>query len=291
VVLWLRVQALGPKTAVSRPRRSVGCFAAGKLCASTVDVAGLRKEAERRRERAVKKIAKKTLKRVNAADFAGLRDVEASLRLIEGERDALERLANLIDAKDLDVAVELANSLGVGDAPPERPPRGKKKKKGPAPQAGPRLPYNVFRSATGVEIRVGKSASDNDALSCDPAHRDATDWWMHAAGSPGSHVIIRTDDLDSETKKDAACLAALYSKATPPPKGDGDDAAATATGRAGVSLVRARSVTKPPGAKPGLVHIAAAERVETLRVDLAKERLRLERLLHPTTSTTPPREE
>ena len=42
-----------------------------------------------------------------------------------------------------------------------------------------------------VEIRVGRKSTDNDELSCDPAHRDDADWWMHASGCPGSHVVIR----------------------------------------------------------------------------------------------------
>ena len=50
-----------------------------------------------------------------------------------------------------------------------------------------------------------------------------------------------------------------------------------ATGKAGVSLCRARTVSKPSGAKPGLVRLTGD--VTTLKVDLALERPRLKRLL------------
>ena len=90
--------------------------------------------------------------------------------------------------------------------------RGPKKKKGPSSTA-PRLPYNAFATESGVEIRVGRRASDNDLLSCDSRYRDGPDWWLHAAGCPGSHVVIRSHDdnlpsNDADAVRDAACLAA-----------------------------------------------------------------------------------
>ena len=49
-----------------------------------------------------------------------------------------------------------------------------------------------------AEIRVGKGAGDNDKLSLEPEHRDGHDWWLHAAGCPGSHVVIRAETVGSE---------------------------------------------------------------------------------------------
>ena len=191
----------------------------------------------------------------------------------------------------------MANALGVRDAPPPRQPRvgrvslvrrcvdamsprrrGPKKKKGPSSTA-PRLPYNAFATESGVEIRVGRRASDNDLLSCDSRYRDGPDWWLHAAGCPGSHVVIRSHDdnlpsNDADAVRDAACLAALFSKAIakPPPGREHE-----ASGRASVSLTRARHVSKPPGAKPGLVALKGD--VTTIRVDLGAEGKRLKRLM------------
>ncbi|MBA3957448.1 MAG: DUF814 domain-containing protein [Parachlamydiaceae bacterium] len=79
------------------------------------------------------------------------------------------------------------------------------------------LPYREFTSEAGVKIWVGKSAKDNDRLTFQYAN--GSDWWLHASGVPGSHVVIHTkDEPDAETLKDAVQLALHYSKA----KGEGD---------------------------------------------------------------------
>ena len=64
-------------------------------------------------------------------------------------------------------------------------------------------------------------------------------------------------------KLDAAVLAANYSKAA-------------RSGSVGVNLCRARQVSKPAGAKPGLVQLSGD--VRTLRLNWRNEKRRLERL-------------
>lgn len=245
------------------------------LDAATVNWSGLRKEAARRLDRATKKVSKKSLKVASGGGEESIR----SLANAERERDGLRDLADALESDDSALALEFAATFGVRDAPPVRAPRGPKKKKGAAPNRGPRLPYSTYASESNIEIRVGRSASDNDKLSCDAAHRDGSDWWLHAAGCPGSHVVIRShdDDLqhaDRETVIDAACLAALFSKAVAKPP---DDALHEASGKAAVSLTRARYVSKPSGAKPGLVRLNGD--IATIRVDLGAQRPRLRRLL------------
>ena len=98
---------------------------------------------------------------------------------------------------------------------------------------------------------------------------------MHAAGCPGSHVVILCDGdddgigLPKSTVLDAAVLAANYSKAA-------------GQRRVKVSLTRCRSVSKPAGAKPGLVNINSGD-VRTVTVDMKAETERLSRLMkqHP----------
>ena len=70
-----------------------------------------------------------------------------------------------------------------------------------------------YFAANKVEIRVGKQAEDNDELSINPEHHDGSDWWMHASGCPGSHVVIRcaNQSLPEELVMDAAALAARQS--------------------------------------------------------------------------------
>ena len=70
------------------------------------------------------------------------------------------------------------------------------------------------------------------------------------------------DTIPTDVIMDAAVLCTHFSKGP---------------SRAGVSLTRCRDVTKPPGAKPGLVMLRGM--VETIKVDLKMEQARLERLL------------
>jgi len=248
---------------------------------------GLRKEVGRRQSRVLKKVAKasqklraaeaqvESLLADESTDLAALErcpdtvtiqgELEALREELKGLNElatALEGVKNASDPKYADICLQ-AQLLNVGDSPPERPPRGPKKVKGKAPP--PRKPYWVYTSADGIEIRVGRGASDNDLLSCNPEHRDGPDWWMHVAGYPGSHIVIRCHDNDvpMETLTDAATLAAKYSKG--PQKG-----------KVGVNVVRCRQVSKPPGAKPGLVRLSGE--VSTLKVNVKTESERLSRL-------------
>ena len=264
------------------------------LADGVVNLDGLRKEAQRLVYRAQKKASKAydrvraceeketelleksdaTLEELEAlpngealrADLAALQERLQQLEgLVEGLQAAVRSKA---DAAAVPELVSLAAELGVADKPPTRAPPKPKKQKGPRGSTQTRLPYRVFRSEGDAEIRVGKAATDNDVLSTDPAHRDADDWWLHASGCPGSHVVIRTGTLSSgalprEVELDAAVLAANYSKAAK-------------TGTVGVSLCKARQVSKPFGAKPGLVQLSGD--VKTVKVNWQKERTRLERL-------------
>ena len=111
---------------------------------------------------------------------------------------------------------------------------------------------------------MGKQAQDNDELSCNPKYRDGADWWMHASGCPGSHVVIRSHDenLNDEVVQDAAALAARQSKCS--------------GSTIKVSLTRCRHVSKPNGAKPGLVQLSGS--IKTISVDMKLAQKRLSRL-------------
>ena len=90
---------------------------------------------------------------------------------------------------------------------------------------------------------AGKTDVDNDYLSLKRAKPN--DYWFHVRGMPGSHVVLRagaTEAPDRATLKGAAAVAAYYSKARH-------------GGIVPVSCTQARYVTKPKGAKPGLVQI------------------------------------
>ena len=59
---------------------------------------------------------------------------------------------------------------------------------------------------------VGKNNFQNEELTFKVAA--GNDWWFHAKGCPGSHVIVKTngEELPDRTFEEAARLAAYYSK-------------------------------------------------------------------------------
>lgn len=120
-----------------------------------------------------------------------------------------------------------------------------------------------FKSLDDVLIRVGENAKDNDALTlgADPSH-----WWFHVAGCPGSHVVVCAPTMSKETKRDAALLAAKYSKAPPQAK------------MTVVDVCKVADVQKREGANHGQVNI---QNFSTLNVfqNRLPEKARLGRLL------------
>ncbi len=103
-----------------------------------------------------------------------------------------------------------------------------------------------------MEILVGRTARDNDALTFRIASQ--RDFWLHVAGSPGSHVIVRNPEgltsLPRETLRFAATLAARHSKAR--------DA-----GRVSVHVAQVKDVSRPRGAPAGQVSL---KRYRSVRV-------------------------
>ena len=90
---------------------------------------------------------------------------------------------------------------------------------------------------------VGGTDAANDYLSTSVAARE--DYWFHADGVPGSHVILRAkpdEEPDRDTLRRAAAVAAYHSKRR-------------GAGTARVYCTRARYVTKPRGAKTGTVQV------------------------------------
>lgn len=261
-----------------------------KSLESVWDISGLKKEVTRLILRSHKKIgkasqklrkAKETVERLTSeTSEASLEELEhcPDIDAIELEVQELqERLGGLNALEDALKTVKqkksvlpedmatLALDLGVDDKPPARAPRGPgRQKKGPRAENKKRKPYRRYYSDNNIEIRVGKKAEDNDELSLSPKHRDGSDWWMHASGCPGSHVVIRCSDQNppEEVIQDAASLAARQSKCH--------------GSVIKVSMTRCRDVKKPFGAKPGLVQLTG--QVRTIAVNMKEAEKRLERL-------------
>ena len=97
-----------------------------------------------------------------------------------------------------------------------------------------------YISSDGYHIYVGKNNYQNEELTFKFA--TGNDWWFHAKGLPGSHVIVKTggDELPDNTFEEAARLAAYYSKSK------GQD-------KVEVDYIKKKHVKKPSGGKPGFV--------------------------------------
>jgi predicted ribosome quality control (RQC) complex YloA/Tae2 family protein len=111
---------------------------------------------------------------------------------------------------------------------------------GPDGDEPSRTPYRAYRIG-GYEVWVGRNAQSNDEL-LRLARKD--DMWMHARGTPGSHVVVRcpkrAESPPGSVLEAAASLAAWHSKQ----KG---------SSLVPVILARRKHVRKPKGAPAGAV--------------------------------------
>lgn len=97
-----------------------------------------------------------------------------------------------------------------------------------------------YLSSDGYHMYVGKNNLQNDELTFGFAN--SNDWWFHAKGCPGSHVIVKTngEELPDRTFEEAGRLAAYYSKNRGSEKVE-------------IDYVEKKHVKKPNAAKPGFV--------------------------------------
>ena len=100
-------------------------------------------------------------------------------------------------------------------------------------------PYHYI-SSDGYDIYVGKNNFQNDELSFKFA--SGNDWWFHAKGQPGSHVVVKSknEELPDRTFEEAGKLAAYYSKGRQAPKVE-------------IDYTQKKNLRKPTGGKPGFV--------------------------------------
>jgi predicted ribosome quality control (RQC) complex YloA/Tae2 family protein len=113
----------------------------------------------------------------------------------------------------------------------------------PKTRKGPRQPQSQplsLQSPDGLTILVGRNSRQNDEVTFRRSNRD--DWWFHARGVPGAHVVVRAEGraLPHDTVRRAAELAAYHSSLQ-------------SEGAVDVDYTQRRHVQHIPGAAPGLV--------------------------------------
>lgn len=100
-------------------------------------------------------------------------------------------------------------------------------------------PYH-YRSTDGFDIYVGKNNYQNEEVTFKIAN--GNDWWFHAKGIPGSHVVVRTagKELPDRVFEEAGSLAAWYSKGRSNEKVE-------------IDYIQRKHVKKAAGGAPGFV--------------------------------------
>jgi hypothetical protein len=134
------------------------------------------------------------------------------------------------DGRNTRLGQDRAATAPRAERPGRRPPGAHK-------SIGPR----TFRTSDGWEVWVGRNNLDNDRIT----HRlsNPHDFWFHAHGYPGSHVILRRPSRQATPQRstliEAAELAAWFSQARK-------------LTRVPVIYTERKFVSKPRRAKPGL---------------------------------------
>ncbi|MBE5891658.1 MAG: fibronectin/fibrinogen-binding protein [Lachnospiraceae bacterium] len=163
------------------------------------------------------------------------RTQEALDELLEETKMQIDHLESIQNSLDIAVSVEDLNEIRneLMDYGFIKKSYGKKNK---SPKS---KPFH-YRSSDGFDIFVGKNNYQNDELTFKIA--TGNDWWFHAKGMPGSHVIVKTngEELPDRVFEEAGRLAGYYSK--------GRDAE-----KLEIDYLQKKNVKKPNKANPGFV--------------------------------------
>ncbi len=150
----------------------------------------------------------------------------------KNEIDHLESIQNALDiAQDADDLTQIKEEM-TEYGYIRRHGSGKK-------QATKSKPFH-YLSTDGYDIYVGKNNYQNDMLTFQMA--TGSDWWFHAKGMPGSHVIVksRNEELPDRVFEEAAALAGYYSRGR-----DSD--------KLEIDYLQRKNVKKPNSSAPGFV--------------------------------------
>lgn len=163
------------------------------------------------------------------------RTSEALKELLQETHDEILHLESVVTAMDIAVSEEDLTQIKE-----ELIQSGYIKKKNTGKRERIKSKPFHYLSSDGYHIYVGKNNLQNDELTFKFAV--GNDWWFHAKGMPGSHVIVKTngEELPDRTFEEAGRLAAYYSKGRENDKVE-------------IDYLEKKNVKKPNGSKPGFV--------------------------------------
>lgn len=164
------------------------------------------------------------------------RTYEALSELTKEVKDEIDHLETISAA--LDIALQEEDLVEIKE---ELTESGYIRRKGGGKKVKVTSKPFHYISSDGFHIYVGKNNYQNEELTFKFA--TGNDWWFHAKGMPGSHVIVKMDgaeELPDRTFEEAGRLAAYYSK------GRGQE-------KVEIDYIQKKHVKKPSGGKPGFV--------------------------------------
>lgn len=163
------------------------------------------------------------------------RTYEALTGLIEETRREIDHLESI--ATSLDIALTEDDLVQIKE---ELIEYGYIKRKRSDKKAKIKSKPFHYLSSDGYHIYVGKNNYQNDELTFKFA--TGNDWWFHAKGMPGSHVIVKAnnEELPDRVFEEAGMLAGFYSKGRENDKIE-------------IDYLQKKNVKKPNGSAPGFV--------------------------------------
>lgn len=163
------------------------------------------------------------------------RTFEALTTLLEETREEVEHLESI--STSLEIALQEEDLVQIKE---ELVHAGYIRKKGKDKKEKITSKPFHYISSDGFHMYVGKNNYQNEEITFKLA--TGNDWWFHAKGVPGSHVIIKSngEELPDRTFEEAGRLAAFYSKVRGQEKAE-------------VDYTLKKNVKKPGGGKPGFV--------------------------------------
>lgn len=163
------------------------------------------------------------------------RTYEALSTLIEETKEEIEHLESI--SASLDIAVSEDDLVQIRE---ELMDFGYIRKKFGSKKAKIKSKPFHYISSDGFHMYVGKNNYQNDELTFHFA--TGNDWWFHAKGMPGSHVIVKSngEELPDRTFEEAGKLAGFYSKGRDNEKVE-------------IDYLQKKNVKKPNKSAPGFV--------------------------------------
>ncbi len=171
--------------------------------------------------------------------------LQARERAVRSMLEATEMLRWELERAGDEELVDVERAIAALERAPEQVPSAQTQRRR-------RRAHLEFRTPLGSRILVGRSPIENAELTFHVAR--PRDWWFHARGVPGAHVILARDGRDeppSEEIEAAAALAAFYSKARD-------------SGTVAVDYALRKHVRRQRNAPPGLVWYEHAQTISAV---------------------------